>query len=191
MPESAAGPEGKCAGLICDCFPGGELRLGLSGNSHPQLILDIPRHFWAPGLLASWWAALGRRPSSGSHRPSSVTADAIGHRSVFVGSTPRGSVPTLRPGHEADPRGPVHGSQLLGTGRGQALRREQLVGPRGVRFACTSTEAETVADAVQCSVPSGPSVLEMRRPRRQVGGRQWTVASAPCGAFMKSSLTSS
>lgn len=43
------GPEGKRAGLICDCFPGGSLRPGLAGNSHPGRYWTFPDTFWAPG----------------------------------------------------------------------------------------------------------------------------------------------
>ena len=54
-----------------------------------------------PQLLASGGPA-GKRPIAGSHAPGSRcrgSASAIGHRSVFVGSTP-GAVPTPRPAVE-------------------------------------------------------------------------------------------
>lgn len=153
-------------------------------TGHSQTVLGP----WAPGILVG---GPGKKAWRRLPQASSVTADAIGHRSVCVGSTPRGPVPTLHPGHEADPRGPVHGPLPPGTGGGQALRREQLAGPRGARFAGTGTQAETVADVVQCSVPSDPSIPETKRPGLLVGGRQWTVASAPYSALRKSSLTSS
>lgn len=114
------------------------------GPARPPALSDIPRHSWAAGP----WRPAGRCwevPGAGFHTPSSVTTDATGRHSMWAAHW--GSVCTLCPGPQADPRGPV-----CGPGRGQARRRWQLPevapGPRqaewmawgdpcglGVRFA--------------------------------------------------------
>lgn len=114
VPKSAAGPGRRARRPYLWLFSWRLPAPRAGWKLSPRPILDVPRHFLGPWSLASWWAVLGRGPGSGSHRPSSVPTAAIGHRSVFVGSTARGSVPTLRPGPQAGLRSPVQGPPLPG-----------------------------------------------------------------------------
>ena len=69
------------------------------------------------GPPSSWHPAsrLGSCPWPAPTRPARRcwgSGTAIGHRSVFVGSTPRGSVPTLSPGPASSPHIPLSASCL-------------------------------------------------------------------------------